>query len=330
MLRSAITATLLVTAISHSVHATDAVPVTIAKDIHDGFFRRALAQLRPLMDSHVKEADFQYQYGTALVGINKLDEGLRALKAAVALEPDNGIYHRTLGEGYGAQAMQAGVFGMFGLMKSALTEFQKAAQLAPNDVQAHVNLAMFYIMAPGVAGGGLDKAHVEEDALAKLDKVQELLLRAQEAQKNDDPAAATLLFKQAIEQDKTTGSFVSLGIFYTEQKRYDDAFRTFHEAIAKDAKAYGAWYQIGRTAGIAKSNYADGIDALKHYVAFGDDLPDSERSHAWAHLRLGNLYEYQGQTDLARAEYQSANTMNDSDVRLAKEVKKASARMQLK
>jgi hypothetical protein len=41
--------------------------------------------------AHGKEADFQYQYGTALVGntgtalvgTNKFDEGLQALKAAV-------------------------------------------------------------------------------------------------------------------------------------------------------------------------------------------------------------------------------------------------------
>jgi tetratricopeptide (TPR) repeat protein len=327
MLRRPIIAISLTIALTPFAHAAGTVPDAIAKDIQDGYFRRALTQLRPLMDAHGKDADFQFQYGTAMVGTNKFDAGIPALKAAVALEPGNGVYHRGLGEAYGAQAQQASVFSMFGLMKSAQAELQKAVQLAPNDVQSHVFLGMFYIMAPGIVGGGLDKAHAEEDALAKLDKVQELQLRAQEAQKNDDPATAESLFKQAIELDKTTDSLVELGIMYTEQKRYDDAFQAFRNAKSKDANAYKAWYQIGRTAGIAQSNYDEGIEALKHYLA-SSDLPDSIQSPAWAHLRLGNLYEYQGHADLARAEYQSASKLNDGDERLAKEVKKASARVE--
>src|SRR5438128_8580697 len=107
MLRRLIIATALATALVHSAQAAETVPVAIAKDIHDGYFRRALVQLRPLMDVHAKDADFQFQYGIALVGTNKLDAGLQALKAAVALEPGNGVYHRGLGEAYGALAMQA-------------------------------------------------------------------------------------------------------------------------------------------------------------------------------------------------------------------------------
>jgi len=326
MLRNVIIAILFATALTRYAQAVATVPYAIVKDIHDGYFRRALRQLRPLMDINGKDADFQFQYGTALVGTNKLEAGLQALKAAVALEPGNGVYHRGLGEAYGAQAMQASVFSMFGLMKSARVEFQSAAQLAPSDVQAHVNLGMYYIMAPGIAGGGLDKAHAEEDALAKLDKVQELQLRAQEAAQNDDPAGAESSFKQAVELDKTTTSLVNLGIFYTDLKRYNEAFQAFHGATAKDAKAYAAWYQIGRTAGLAKTNYAEGVEALKHYLAFGD-LPDNVQTPAWAHFRLGNLYEDQGHADLARAEYQSADSMNDGDKRLAKELKKVMTRV---
>src|SRR5947209_1941540 len=106
MLRNVIAATLLATTVCHSAHALDTLPETIAKDIHDGYFRRALVHLQPLMQSHAADAQFQYQYGTALVGTKKFDEGLLALRTAIELEPANGIYHRGLGEAYGAQAQQ--------------------------------------------------------------------------------------------------------------------------------------------------------------------------------------------------------------------------------
>lgn len=87
MLRKVIIAMSLAAVLAPFAQAVATVPDAIAKDIHDGYFRRALTQLRPLMDAHGKEADFQFQCRTALAGTNKFEEGLQALKAAVALVP---------------------------------------------------------------------------------------------------------------------------------------------------------------------------------------------------------------------------------------------------
>ncbi len=115
---------------------------------------------------------------------------------------------------------------------------------------------------------------------------------------------------------------MKLGLFFTEAKRYDEAFKTFREVKTRDQKAYSAWYQIGRVAGFSKTNYEEGIESLKHYIAF-DDLPDNVFSLAWAHFRLGNIYEHQGNADLARAEYQLANTLNDGNKDLKSKLDKA-------
>lgn len=109
-------------------------------------------------------------------------------------------------------------------------------------------------------------------------------------------------------------------------KRYDGALQAFRDAEAKDPKAYVAWYQVGRTAGLAKSGYDEGIDSLKRYIAF-TDRPDSIPSGAWAHFRLGNLYEYQGHKDLAGEEYRAATDLNtDGDPDLASKLKDAQSR----
>ena len=315
-------------AVSVPAHA-GIVPDQAVKDVEAGYCHRALSQIQPLLADHAQDAELQFRYGQALTCINKADEAVAALKTAISLDPKNGVYHRALGEAYGAKAQQGiasgstGIFGMMGLMKSARAEFESATQFAPADVQAHVDLAMYYIMVPGLLGGSYSKAHAEEDIIDKLDPIQGLQVRANEAGNKDDVAVGAALLKQAAAGDKTSGSLVALGLLYAGGKQYDAAFQAFRDATAKDSKAYMAWYQIGKTAGLAKMNYDEGIEALKHYIAIGDELPDTLPSTAFAHFRLGNLYADQGHADLARAEYATATKLNDGDDDLDAKLKKA-------
>lgn len=310
--------------------ATPLVPDQVAKDAHDGYFHRVLNEVTPLLKDHSQDAEVQFRYGQALLGVGKWEEAIAPLNTAISLDPKAGDYHRVLGEAYGMKAQNSGIFSAVGAAKTALKEFQAAAQLAPDDVDAHVDLAQFYLAAPGFMGGGADKAHVEEDALAKLDKLQALQVRATEAEGNKDYAAEESLLKQADSEDKTAGSLVALGLAYNSQKKYDAAFQAFRDAAAKDSKAYGAWYQMGRVAGFARTNYAEGMDCLKRYIAAAeipDTIPDTEPSLGWAHLRLGNLYEYQGKKAEALAEYKLAESLQGEDENLASEAKKAVGRL---
>lgn len=307
--------------ISTSVFA-GVVPEQAITDADAGYFRRALTQIEPLLGAHAKDAELQYRYGQALLGIGKTEMAVNAFKTAIELEPKNGVYHRSLGEAFGTQAQRSGMFSALGLVKSARKEFELAVQLAPQDLQSHVMLASFYIMAPGVVGGSYDKAHVHEDIIDKLDEIEGLKVRATEAGSKDDIATGETLLNQAIAKDKTAKSQFALALLYSGAKQYDKAFKAFRVAQAKDPKIYAAWYQIGRVAVIAKTNYDEGVAALKHYLAF-DDLPDNVPTPAWAHFRLGNLYALQGHKDLARTEFRVASTMNENDERLAEQVKDA-------
>jgi len=286
-----------------------------------------------LVTAHPQDAELQYRYGQALTGIGRADDAVAALKAAVALDPKNGVYHRALGEAYGLKAQQGmadgseGMFGMVGLMKSARGEFELGEQLAPEDVQSHVDLATYYIVVPGLMGGSYSKAHDEEALIDKLDAVQGLQVRATEAGNKDKMDDGVKLLQQAIEKDPTSGSRIALGLFYAGGKRYDDAFKTFRDTAAKDPKAYMAWYQIGKTAGLANANYDEGIASLRQYLSF-TDLPDTLPSQAWAHFRLGNIYEAQGHKDDARAEYVLAASLNErADPDLASKLKDAQGRV---
>ena len=89
------------------------------------------------------------------------DAGIPACEKAVALAPENSLYHLWLGRIYGEKADRAGFLSAAGLAKKVRTEFERAVELDPKNWEARTDLAEFYIEAPGIVGGGKDKARAQ-------------------------------------------------------------------------------------------------------------------------------------------------------------------------
>jgi len=297
---------------SFAAYAAPVVPESVIKDIDAGYGQRALTQLRPLVQQYPRDREVQYRYGSALVAGNKLDEAQTAMKAAIETDPNASELHRVLGEAYGAAAERASVFGMYSLAKAALAEFQTAVKLNPNDPDAHADLAAYYIEAPGVVGGSLDKAHEEEALLDKLAPLQALQTRASEAQQKKDWAGAERLLRQAIAIDKKPDSLTQLAMMQLRAEHGSDALATFKTITTRADAPASSWFYLARSVGVAHAAPADGIAALKHYIEL-PERPDMAPNLGWAHLRLGELYAQNNQKDLAAAEIELARKQPPAD-----------------
>ena len=91
-------------------------------------------------------------------------------KKAVALDPNNGRYHRWLGHVYGEKAARANFLSAAGLAGKTRQELERAVELSPHDVDSRVDLAEFYLEAPGIVGGGHDKARAQAKILGTTDR----------------------------------------------------------------------------------------------------------------------------------------------------------------
>ena len=69
-----------------------------------------------------------------------------------------GIIGEYVGRIYGEKADRAGFFSAAGLAKKVRTEFERSVEFSPNSWQARTDLAEFYLEAPGIVGGGKEKA----------------------------------------------------------------------------------------------------------------------------------------------------------------------------
>src|SRR5579863_1138426 len=96
------------------------------------------------------------------------DHGISACERARNLDPQNSLYQLWLGRAYGEKADRAGFFSAAGLAKKVRIAFERAVELDPQNWEARTDLAEFYLEAPGIVGGGKDKAREQADALIPL------------------------------------------------------------------------------------------------------------------------------------------------------------------
>src|SRR6266508_6386499 len=108
-----------------------------------------------------------------------------------------------------------------------------------------------------------------------------------------------------------------IGSFYERRKNYARAFEVYEQLLEKKPGEWSACYQIGRTAVVSGERLDRGVECLKLYLSHTPNL--EEPSLAWAHYRLGMLYEKKRAKGLAREEYTAALSLDPA----LKEARKA-------
>jgi tetratricopeptide (TPR) repeat protein len=223
-------------------------------------------------------------------------------KKAVDMQPNNSAFHRWLGRIYGEKAERATL--PIGLAGKTRDEFRRAADLDPADAYAGVDIAEFYLEAPGFMGGGTDKAREQARIIGKTNPAQEHWVYARIAEKNKDFSVAEREYKQMIEAAKGDAeAWLNLGFFYRNRKQYDDMEQSFvkmsqaampHREVLFDAA--NSLFHTGRA-------YSFATELLRRYLSDGpvEDAPAFK-----AHYLLGELLEKQGDKPGAAGEYRAA------------------------
>lgn len=225
-------------------------------------------------------------------------------KRAIALDPNNGHYHRWLGHVYGEKADRASFVSAPGLAGKARDELERAVQLNPDDVDARVDLAEFYFEAPGIIGGGRDKARAQAQIIGTTDPAHEHWVYARIAEKNRDLATAEREYHRMIEvSNGDSEAWLNLALFFRHQKRFDDMeqmlIKTTEAPMSKPDVMFDVAQNLFRTG----RNFPLAIQTLKRYLAFG---PVEQAPAFKAHYLLGQLLEKQGDKAGAAAEYRAS------------------------
>lgn len=138
------------------------------------------------------------------------------------------------GRAYGMQANGAGPISGLRLAIKVRNAFEAAVRLNPLNGDAVNDLSEYYVNAPSIVGGGLDKATVLADRSQAQLPQNAHRMRAMLAEKQKDYPTAEREFRAAASVANRPNAWADLGAFYSRRSQNDQAVDALRRAIALD------------------------------------------------------------------------------------------------
>jgi tetratricopeptide (TPR) repeat protein len=236
------------------------------------------------------------------------DPAVRECEAALA----NGLAGNSqaqdwMGRAYGKKADNAGPITGIKLAGKVKSSFETAVQLDPANGAATNDLSEYYVGAPAIVGGGLDKATALADRVAARLPQPAHRIRALVAEKRKDYATAEREFRAAVSVAGHADAWTDLGDYYSRRKQNDQAVATLRKALeantAKDASLVDVasiLYTMHREPQMAER-------ALRDYLASNAKTDAAPAFRA--HYQLGQWLAAAGDRAAANTEYTAALTL---------------------
>jgi len=248
--------------------------------------------------------------------LEQWDTALKMAEKAVALEPQNSVYHQWLGRAAGRKAENSNPFTAFGLARRVRVEFEKAVALDGANVSARADLAEYYTEAPGFLGGDKNKARQQAEAVSRTDPALAAYIRAHVEEKQSGGRAEEEYKKAIAESGNQSRYWTELAYYYRRAGRPQDMEAAIRQSLAAAHSTSLPEYEGAVLLLRTDRNWSGAIQLLRRYLA-GDSL--SEDGPAFnAHFMLGALMEKQGDRQGAAAEYRAALALA-SDYRAARD-----------
>ncbi len=265
----------------------------------------AITTLHSKIKSSPNDAEAYNLLCRAYFSMSDWDRGISACEKTVALAPNNSRYHLWLGRIYGEKADGSNFFSAASLAGKVRTEFEAAVRLDPNNVDARSDLGEFYLEAPGIVGGGRDKAEAQAQALAELDPAKAYYLKGRIAEKKKDLVTAEKEYRAAIEASHGSAlTWFNLALFFRHQQRWNDMEEAIQHAVSAQVDRPEIMMESGEVLLRSGRNFPAAVQYLRRYLALNSKVEEAPAFKA--HYLLGTALEKQGDKQGAAQEYRAA------------------------
>ena len=272
--------------------------------LQQGRVDEATASLREILAAQPGDAEAHQLLCRIYYAQEMADNAIHECELAATTAPANSDNQVWLGRAYGFKASHANPLSALSLAIKVRIAFERAAQLDPENIHALNDLGEYYVAAPGLVGGGLDKARALAARMQPHFPSQAHRLLALIAEKKKENAIAETEFSNAVAAGKTPEAYIDLGQFYQRHNQPDKMLDALQSGIATDHRKGPCLVDAASILTDAHRSPELAETLLRTYLsspAKTDDAPAFK-----VHVQLGDLLAHHGDPAAAHREYAAA------------------------
>jgi len=208
------------------------------------------------------------------------------------------------------QAEKSSIFSMSGYAKKSLKSYLKSVELLPEKLQYREGLINFYLGAPSLLGGDIDKAIKHAKITFDQNPNFGFKMLVNSYEKDGDTQLVLATYKLAIERYPLDAELLFMrGTYWKTERNYDKAVADYQRTLtfsATDSDQKSAQlmslYWIGRISAFEGKNLKRGIDAYQQVIDFSESPGDTYTPNIeWTKFRMAQLMILNGQKEAAKS-----------------------------
>jgi len=269
-------------------------------------YTKAIQLLQAAAAGDPNDGNVQLLLAKSYLELQDHDAAIKSAERAVSIDPRSSVYHEWLGHVYGEKANHAGWFSAISLAKKTGKEFELAVQLDAKNFSAWQALIEFDCSAPGMVGGGEEKALPQIKELSQLDAAEGYYAAGNCRRQKKDFEAADAEFAKALDSHPQSPELIfDIGDYDIRRGAAGQlaAVISVGKQMAPEDPRNG-FYEAAKLI-LRKEKLEDAERLLREYQKTGPNrggYPRPATVHAW----LGRLYEAEGRMDEAAKELDAA------------------------
>ena len=286
-------------------------------------YQKAIQVLQAAAAKEPTNGDIHLLLAQSYLELQELDAAIHSAEKAAALDPKSSIYHEWLARAYGEKAdHEKWPITRISLAKKTGKEFETAVELDGKNFSARQALIEFDCSAPGMVGGGEDKAQPHIKELMQMDAAEGHYGAGNCRRQKKDFATADEEFTKALEsQPKSAELIYDIGDYAVKRAQADRLLAVAsagEHAVPSDLR--GKYYRgVGLV--LKKEELEEAENLLREYAKRApkrNGYPSPAAAHAW----LGRLYVIKNDLANAKEEFENALRLDPKNKMAQEELKK--------
>ena len=273
-------------------------------------YAKAIQTLQAAAAKEPQNGEVQLLLAKSYLELEQHDPAIKSAERAVAIDPQNSIYHEWLGRAYGEKADHTGWFSAVSLAKKTRKEFEVAVRLDARNYSARQVLIEFDCSAPGLVGGGEEKALPQIRQLAEMDAAEGHFAAGNCRRQKKDFAVADEEFMKALESHPKSAELIYEIGFYAVNRNQPERLMAVVDTGERVAPGDPrAKFYHGVALVLKKANPEEAERLLREYARKAPvrtGYPRPAAAHAW----LGRLFEEQNKMEEAEKEFETARKLD--------------------